>query len=116
MTGVKKAYASLMAVQEGNIIPKDEQLDIKGIASMAKSSMSESTRKALKNILLEDILKAPAIDQFKIIEKLAILERKIINSVQAGDASLASQIASCCCNVREAITTQGFENRLAIQE
>ena len=42
--------------------------------------------------------------------------QQIINSVQAGDASLASQIASCCCNVREAITTQGFENRLAIQE
>ena len=42
--------------------------------------------------------------------------QQIINSIQAGDASLASQIASCCCNVREAITTQGFENRLAIQE
>lgn len=84
MTYVKKSYASIMEVQEGHIIPKNESLDIKGIASMAKSSMSESTRKALKKILLEDILKAPVIDQFKVIEDLAILERKIINSIQSG--------------------------------
>jgi len=84
MTDTKKAYASRMAVQEGHIIPEDEQLDVKGIASMAKSSMSPSTRKALKKILLEDILKAPTIDQFKIIEHLAILEKKIINSIYDG--------------------------------
>ena len=83
MTYVKKSYASIMEVQEGNIIPEGEKLDIKGIASMAKSSMSESTRKALKKILLEDILEAPTIDQFKVIEDLAILERKIINSIQS---------------------------------
>lgn len=107
MTGVKKAYASLMAVQEGNIIPKDEQLDIKGIASMAKSSMSESTRKALKNILLEDILKAPTIDQFKIIEKLAILERKIINSVQDGSKEFYKPVTIKSISV--------YENPMRIQ-
>ena len=36
MTGVKKAYASLMAVQEGHIIPKNEQLDIKVITKINK--------------------------------------------------------------------------------
>ena len=84
LTRAKKSYASLIAVQEGNIIPKNEQLDIKGIASMAKSSMSESTREALKSILLEDILRADTIDQFKIIEKLSILEKKIVKSVMDG--------------------------------
>lgn len=84
LTRAKKSYASLQAVQEGKIVPKDEQLDIKGIASMAKSSMSESTRDALKAILLEDILKADTIDQFRIIEKLSILESKIIKSVMDG--------------------------------
>ena len=84
LTRAKKSYASLIAVQEGNIIPKNEQLDIKGIASMAKSSMSESTREALKSILLEDILRADTIDQFKIIEKLSILEKKIVKSVMEG--------------------------------
>ena len=84
MTDTKKAYASRVTVQEGNMIPEDEQLDVKGIASMAKSSMSLSTRKALKKILFEDILKADMISQFKIIEHLAILEKKIINSIYDG--------------------------------
>ena len=84
MTDVKKAYASRVIVQEGNIIPEDQQLDVKGIASMAKSSMSPSTRKALKKILFEDILKADTISQYKVIEDLAILEKKIINSIWSG--------------------------------
>jgi len=84
MTSVKKAYASRVIVQEGNLIPEDQQLDVKGIASMAKSSMSPSTRKALKKILFEDILKADSISQYKVIEDLAILEKKIINSVWSG--------------------------------
>ena len=37
----------------------------------------------------------------------------MINSVQAGNASIASQLASCCCDVKGIITTQGYENRLA---
>lgn len=114
MTGVKKAYASLMAVQEGHIIPKNEQLDIKGIASMAKSSMSESTRSALKNILLEDILKAPTIDQFKIIEKLAILERKIINSVQDGSKEFYKPVTIKSISVYEdPMRIQGIKASIA---
>lgn len=39
--------------------------------------------------------------------------QQIINAIQAGNASIASQLASCCCDVKGAITTQGYENRLA---
>lgn len=39
--------------------------------------------------------------------------QQIINAVQSGDAAIASQIASCCCDVKGMITTQGYENRLA---
>lgn len=39
--------------------------------------------------------------------------QQIINAIQAGDSTLASQLASCCCDIRNAITTQGFENQLA---
>lgn len=39
--------------------------------------------------------------------------QQIINAVQAGNCNLASQLASCCCDIRNAITTQGFENQLA---
>ena len=42
--------------------------------------------------------------------------QQIINAVQSGNSSIAAQIASCCCDVKQAITTQGFENRLATQE
>lgn len=39
---------------------------------------------------------------------------QVINAIQSGDANLASQLASCCCDVRNAITTQGYESQLAI--
>ena len=39
--------------------------------------------------------------------------QQIINAIQAGNCDLASKLASCCCEVRQAITTQGYENRLA---
>lgn len=47
---------------------------------------------------------------------VGLSSQQIINSVQAGDANIANQIAACCCNIREAVTTQGFENRLSNQE
>lgn len=38
---------------------------------------------------------------------------QIINAIQNGNMSIAQQIAECCCNVREAITRQGYESQLA---
>jgi hypothetical protein len=42
--------------------------------------------------------------------------QQIINAVQAGDASIAAQMASCCCDVKTAINNQGYENRIATAE
>ena len=84
MTQVKKNYASIMELQEGNMVPKDKQLDIKGIECLTKSSKSEHTRAALQKILLEDILNTPVIDQLKFVKDMAIFERQIINSIKAG--------------------------------
>ena len=39
--------------------------------------------------------------------------QQIINAIQSGNASIASQLASCCCDIKTAIATQGYENRLA---
>lgn len=39
--------------------------------------------------------------------------QQIISAVQAGDNAIASQIAACCCDTKNMITTQGYENRLA---
>ena len=82
---VKKNYASIMTVQEGNLIPENKQLDVKGIEALTKSTKTESTREALKKILLEDILKAPIIDQLQVIKDIIIFEKRIIQSVQNGN-------------------------------
>ena len=39
--------------------------------------------------------------------------QQIINAVQSGDATIASQMASCCCDIKTLVTNQGYENRLA---
>lgn len=45
--------------------------------------------------------------------QVGLSSQQIINAVQSGNNQLLSQIASCCCDVRNAITTQGYENQLA---
>lgn len=85
LTPVKKSYATIQELQEGHLVPKEEALDVKGIASMAKSSMSEDTRKALKRILSEDILNAFEVNQMQIIKDLAIEDKKIYNKLRSGD-------------------------------
>lgn len=38
---------------------------------------------------------------------------QIINAIQSGNASLASQLCQCCCENKLLITSQGYENQLA---
>ena len=84
MTMNKKSYASLVALQEGNIIPEDKKLDVKGIECFVKSTKKKSTKDRLKKILQEDILTAGTIDQLQVIKDLAIFEKEIINSIRGG--------------------------------
>lgn len=37
---------------------------------------------------------------------------QIVNAINAGNASLANQLSKCCCDVKEVVNNQGFENRL----
>ena len=37
-----------------------------------------------------------------------------INALQQGNMQIAQQIANCCCQINNNITTQGYENKLAI--
>ena len=39
--------------------------------------------------------------------------QQVINSIQMGNSQLASQLASCCCDVKTTILNQGYEGRLA---
>ncbi len=43
----------------------------------------------------------------------AVSVPQIINSIQSGDAALASQLSQCCCQNKLLITEQGYQNQLA---
>lgn len=86
LTYVKKNYASILELQEGKQVPQtiENSLDVKGIEAFVKSTRSESTRTALKEILYRDILTADKIDQVQVLKDLAIFEKQIIESVYNG--------------------------------
>lgn len=84
LTEVKKHYATLQVLQEGNWI-EGGNLQVAGIDCLTKSSTSRDTQKALKKILLEDILTTNNIDQVKILNDIAILEQDIYNNLKSGD-------------------------------
>ena len=107
MSLVKKAYASEMGIQEGHVIPEGERLAITGMDKLAKSSTPKSTRDGFKKILLEDIIKADPIDQFRILEHLAIMERKIIDNIQDGKTDYYKPVTV------KAISS--YENPMSIQ-
>lgn len=39
--------------------------------------------------------------------------QQVINAIQLGNQSLASQLAQCCCDLRTAVTTGNYENQIA---
>lgn len=84
LTDAKKNYATKQILQEGNLIPDEESLDIKGLA-INKPPLTKEMRNELKKIVYEDILNTPIISQVNVIKKLAILEKKIFQSLQSGE-------------------------------
>lgn len=42
--------------------------------------------------------------------------QQIINAIQSGNCSIANQLATCCCDMKNLVTTQGYENRIASAE
>jgi len=46
----------------------------------------------------------------------AVSVPQIINSIQSGDASLASQLCKCCCDQRQLTVEQGYQNQLRTVE
>jgi hypothetical protein len=88
LTQVKKGYAAIQTVQEGNLVP-DENMNDLAITGLPikKSTLPKATRDELQKILYEDILKPDSIDQVKVIKDLAIFEDKIFQSLRSGDKS-----------------------------
>lgn len=38
---------------------------------------------------------------------------QVVNAIQAGNSDLASRLCSCCCEMKQLVTQQGYENQLA---
>lgn len=49
----------------------------------------------------------------KVAGQIGLSSERVINAVNAGDCQISRQLSECCCNVRDAITKQGYENQLA---
>lgn len=45
--------------------------------------------------------------------QVGLTGQQVIAAINAGNCQLATQISSCCCDLRDAITRQGYENQLA---
>ena len=80
ITSGKKNYADLQLLQEGNIIPEDKQLDIKGMP-INKVGIPKSTSQRLMDILEYDILRESFVDQIDLIRKFVVLEKDIYASI-----------------------------------
>ena len=39
--------------------------------------------------------------------------QQVINAIQAGNMTLAQQLAQCCCDMRQQVMQQGYENQIA---
>ena len=80
LTNGKKQYSSIVLLQEGNQIPYDKQLDIKGM-QIGKVGIPKSTADRLTKILEYDILRNDFVDQIDIIRSMATLEKEIYESI-----------------------------------
>lgn len=49
----------------------------------------------------------------KVAGAIGFSAERVINAVNAGDCQISRQLSECCCNVRDAITRQSYENQLA---
>lgn len=45
--------------------------------------------------------------------QLGMSGQQIINAIQAGNCALTSQLANCCCEMKQLVTTMNYENRIA---
>lgn len=114
MTEVKKHYAMLQGIQEGKFLGTEGVLDIKGIDCMAKSVFGDSTKKQLKKILLEDILKPENVSQLKVIKDLAIMEKEIYTSIIEGSKKYYKPLKVKSANhYKDPFTEQGIKGSIA---
>ncbi len=72
-----------------------------------------STRLDVSISAVQQSLNAVSLGIQQVGNQVGMSGMQVINAIQAGNADLGNRFASCCCEVKNAITTQGYENRLA---
>ena len=48
--------------------------------------------------------------------QLGMTGLQVINAVQAGNSDIASRLCQCCCEMKQLVTSQGYENQLRTVE
>ena len=113
LTLVKKHYASLQKLQEGNYLG-DGHLDVKGIDCLVKVGTSDATKDALKKVLLKDILMADDINQLQILKDIAIIEKKIYNDLRSGKRNYYKPVTiKSINNYKDPLKIQGITSSMA---
>ena len=57
---------------------------------------------------IDDAISAVATQICNLTGQVGMSGQQIINSIQAGNASLASQLCSCCCDIKQAISESNY--------
>ena len=65
---------------------------------------------------IESAINAVSTQLCNVGSQIGMSSQQIINSIQASNSALATQLANCCCNVQQAIERQGYETRIATSE
>ena len=86
MATAKKHYSSYQEMQEGNLVPADKALKITGM-EMDKSTLQETTREKLKQIMNDDILACEEIDQMRVLTDIVKIEKEIHRSLGNGETT-----------------------------
>lgn len=50
----------------------------------------------------------------KVAGEVGMTSQQVINAIQAGNASIMSQMQACCCDLKTAISNASYENRLEV--
>lgn len=45
--------------------------------------------------------------------QLGLTGQQVINAIQSGDAAMQSQLCQCCCQMKQLVAEQGYQNQLA---
>lgn len=116
LTPAKKNYATIQELQEGNIVPKNKQMDIKGLP-INKSVFKDSIKDELQGILREKVLLKPEVDQLEVIGLLAKIEKNIHDSIKSGEKDYYKPVSvKSISSYADPMRIQGIKAAIAYNE